>query len=183
MLIATKETQRIDKWINIKTGALDYDVRIVEVSSFGNPDEVEILQHQALQFQTKTAHGSPDTRLFSPNMVIEEDDDVALEKENLANGNKVVGGKHVQSVGARADRIRYGGSKRVLTKGHLMQEGTSNWDCSGGIESIVGDSLEGLVKKGPDLDLPAQSNCVADQDSLAHIRNAALGDYHDKSLG
>lgn len=45
MLIATEESNLIDKWIIINARNVNYDVRIVEVSSFGNPDELGAAKH------------------------------------------------------------------------------------------------------------------------------------------
>lgn len=105
MLIVTKEMQLIDKWINIKTRVLDYDVRIVETSSFGNPAEVEALQLKALQFQSRFNNGVSATGVFRSNKVIEEVGEVDFQKEKVANENRGIGGGYVQYIGATADSM------------------------------------------------------------------------------
>lgn len=41
VLVATEELLSINKWIQIEVAGVWYDVKIVETSSFVNPDEVE----------------------------------------------------------------------------------------------------------------------------------------------
>lgn len=46
VLIATEKRGKIDEWIKVIVGESEYEVKVEEITSFGNPDEVEALNFQ-----------------------------------------------------------------------------------------------------------------------------------------
>lgn len=105
VLIVTEELHRIDKWINIRVGALSYDVKIMELSSVNSPDEVEIIQ-----LMSKIPAQSP-----APNKGVgEEEDDVDADKEGPANKKRGVGKRWDLPFGESADGDRNMGSASIL---------------------------------------------------------------------
>lgn len=161
---------------------MSYEVKITEISSFINPDEVEKYYTQAddelnpLSVATKELNNSK-------KIVVEGD--VGNRKGEVFNGNIVVGRRWDKPDEEKGSSL--GGSKQWSTEVHLMDDG-ADVACvaasSEDFESRVDDSLERLEGIQDRLGLIAHSHYNPKMENmvLSGEKPRETGGGHDGSL-
>lgn len=158
VLIATELAGKIDRWIKLEVQSVMYDVKILEESSFFNPDEVNpgngLEERRHLQRKDGMEEEEKEKE--------EEDDDVIQSFEEGETNGKVRVGEHLRlntvaelAVVHGEDQVLdgVGGPKPNFTDKHLMLDRASVLAGSEDFESVVGDSVgldEGIIgRPGP----------------------------------
>lgn len=146
ILIATEEVSKIEQWIQLVVQGVQYDILVMEISSFVNPDDVELpsqvihlAQKSSFKTQEKVGNGSV------AKGVVEEDDDMTVLPKGRTNDMEGVdegaGDSDYATVQGKEKGDRVGGPKHVAAGGHLMVDKGDVQVNSEDFESLVEESV------------------------------------------
>lgn len=151
VLIATELGLKIDRWIKLVVQGVVHDVRVMEESSFSNPDEVHSKQRmegrKLLQrgagLEEEEGEEDEDDVLQSNTVVVANEKDVVGENLRLGTGVELAA-RHGEN--KKLDRV--GGPKLNEADVHLLFDRGDDQIEQGDFESAVGDSV-GLAEGMP----------------------------------